>query len=189
MSLRYDAFMDGCIYVFLEGDADERFFNALIKPILTQRYATVVPWQYAQRSKDDVMKALRNVRDRKADCLFLKDIDACPCITARKQDLLDTFKKRIDPSWPVVVAKEIEGWYLAGLDDESRQELGIPANRHRHTDDLTKEQFENLMPTRFDSIIDFMNEILGRFRIDTAQGRNRSFCYLMDKLEARSKKA
>jgi hypothetical protein len=181
--------MDGCIYVFIEGDADERFFNALIRPILRQRYATVVPWQYAQRSKDDVKKALRNVRDRKADCLFLKDIDTCPCITARKQDLLNTFRKRIDPSWPVVVVKEIEGWYLAGLDDESRQELGIPTNRHRHTNDLTKEQFENLMPTKFDSLIDFMNEILNRFDVGTAKSKNRSFCYLMGKLEARSEEA
>ncbi len=45
------------------------------------------------------------------------------------------------------------------------------------------------MPAKFDSIIDFMNEILGRFRIDTAKGKNRSFGYLMDKLEAGSKKA
>jgi hypothetical protein len=87
-----------------------------------------------------------------------------------------------------VVVKEIE-WYLAGLDDERRRELDIPTNRHRHTDDLTKEQFESLMPMKFDSIIDFMNEILNRFDVDTAKGRNRSFGYLMDKLEARSEEA
>lgn len=187
--LRYEAFMNECIYVFIEGDKDERFFNALIRPILGQRYATVVLWQYAQRSKDDVNKALKNVRDRKADCLFLKDIDTCPCITARKQNLLTIYKTRIDLSWAVVVVREIESWYLAGLDDESRQELGISVNRHRHTDDLTKELFENLMPPRFDSIVDFMEEILNRFRINTAKGRNRSFGYLMDKVEARSEEA
>jgi hypothetical protein len=181
--------MNGCIYVFIEGDKDERFFSALIRPLLEERYTTIVQWKYAQSSKNEVMKALRNVRDRKADCLFWRDIDTCPCVTARKENLLSAFKKRVAPSSVVVVVKEIESWYLAGLNDESRQELGIPTNRHRHTDDLTKEQFEGLMPAKFDSITDFMNEILNRFSTDTARTRNRSFCYLMDKLEARSKKA
>ena len=177
-----------CIYVFLEGDTDERFFNVIIRPILGQRYAAVVPWRYAQRSKEDVKRALQSVRDGKADYLFLEDIDTYPCVTARKEDLLKTYKQRIDPTWAIVVVREIEGWYLAGLDDEARQEFGISPNRHRHTDDLTKEQFGSLMPRKFDSITDFMDEILKRFRVETAKGKNRSFCYLMDVLEARLRK-
>ncbi len=187
MLLRYKI-MNGCIYAFLEGDKDERFFNAVIKPILEQRYAVVRPWRYAQRSKDDVMRALKSVEDGKADYLFLKDIDTYPCITARKEELARTYKRRIDSSRAIVVVKEIEGWYLAGLDDNSRHEFGISPNRHRHTDDLTKEQFESLMPARFRSVADFMAEILRLFHVDTAKGKNRSFSYLMDKLEARSKK-
>jgi len=181
--------MCNCIYVFLEGDKDERFFNVIIKPILRQRYDAIVPWRYAHRSKEDVIRALRSVRDGKADYLFLKDIDTRPCVTARKEDLVKTYRKRIDLSWAVVVIREIESWYLAGLDDEDRQKLGISPNRHRHTDDVTKELFESLMPKKYDSITDFMDEILKRFCIDTAKGRNRSFCYLMDLLEARLRKA
>ncbi len=180
--------MNGCIYVFLEGDKDERFFSAVIKPILEQRYAVVRPWPYAQRTKDDVIKALKSVKDGKADYLFLKDIDTYPCITARKEELAKTYKRRIDSSRSIVVVKEIEGWYLAGLDDNGRQELGISPNRHRHTDDLTKEQFESLMPARFRSVADFMAEILRVFRVDMARGKNRSFGYLIDRLEAKSKK-
>lgn len=181
--------MNGCVYVFLEGDKDEQFFNAVVRPILEQRYAVVVPWQYAQRSNDDVMRTLKSVKDGKADYLFLKDIDTCPCVTASRQNLARTYKKRIDPSWAVVVVKEIEGWYLAGLDDDSRREVGISPNRHRHTDDLTKEEFESLMPVKYDSIVEFMDEILNRFCIDTAQARNRSFCYLMDLLKTRLNEA
>lgn len=181
--------MDGCIYVFLEGDKDERFFAAVMKPVLGQRYAAVIPWQYARRSKDDVIRALRSVREGKAHYLFMRDIDTRPCVTAGKQDVLKTYGKRIDPAQVVVVVKEIESWYLAGLDDESRQEFGISPNRHRHTDDLTKEQFEGLMPAKFDSVIDFMNGVLDRFQIEVAKGRNRSFCYLMDLLEAKAKEA
>jgi hypothetical protein len=179
--------MDGCIYVFLEGDKDERFFTAVLRPVLTERYAAVVPWQYARRSKDDVTRALRSVREGKGHYLLLRDIDSCPCVTARKQDLLKTYGKRIDPARVVVVVKEIESWYLAGLDDEGRQEYGISPNHHRHTDDLTKEQFEGLVPAKY-SVVDFMNEILGRFRTEVARGRNRSFGYLMDLLDAQIEK-
>jgi len=37
-------------------------------------------------------------------------------------------------------------------------------------------------------VVDFMTEILRGFRAELARGKNRSFCYLMDKLEARAKK-
>jgi hypothetical protein len=181
--------MDGCIYVFFEGYKDEQFFSRVLRPILARRYADIVPWQYAQRSEADVKRALKSVQERKADSLFLRDMDNCPCVTARKQDLLNIYRKRIDSSGVVVVVKEIESWYLAGLDDESRQELGISPNRYRHTDELTKEQFESLVPTRFDSVVDFMNSILDRFQIKVAKDRNRSFCYLMDRLEGKAKGA
>lgn len=182
--------MGRCVYVFVEGAADERFFNVVIRPILAARYDAIVPWQYAQRSKEDVIKALRSVREGKADYFFLRDIDTCPCITAGKQDLLKAYGKRIDLSQAVVVVREIESWYLAGLDDAKRREFGISPNRHRQTDDLTKEQFEALMPAaRFDSVVDFMNGILYRFDAGTARNRNRSFDYLMELLEKRSGKA
>jgi hypothetical protein len=177
-----------CIYVFLEGDGDERFFNMILRPMLDCGYAAVVAWQYAQRSKEDVIKALQSVRDGKADYLFLRDIDTCPCVTAGKQDLLERYRNRIDPSRAVVVSREIESWYLAGLDDESRRKLEISPNRHRHTDHLTKEQFVALMPAKFDSVVDFMNEILSRFDVGEAKNRNQSFCYLMDLLENRSRR-
>jgi len=55
---------------------------------------------------------------------------------------------------------------------------------------MTKEQFRNLIPERFaNSIGDFMIELLRRFRINVARDRNRSFGYLMDLLEAQTKKA
>ncbi|MBN1508993.1 MAG: hypothetical protein JW955_19255 [Sedimentisphaerales bacterium] len=175
------------VLVFLEGADDERFFDGVIRPILAQRYDNVVPWKYAQRSKDDVKKALKSVQDQKANCLFLVDINTHPCVSARKQGLLDTYGKRIDPSWIVVVVSEIESWYLAGLDDEHALELGL--SPVHHTDRLTKEQFAGMVPRRLDSVAAFMNEILKSFRIETAKTRNRSFCYFMDKLEASPKKA
>ncbi|OHB63713.1 MAG: hypothetical protein A2Y76_04255 [Planctomycetes bacterium RBG_13_60_9] len=72
------------------------------------------------------------------------------------------------------------------VDDRVCRKLGVRILRR--TDEVTKEQFSGLMPRRFNSVVEFMTEILRRFRVETAKGRNRSFRYLMDKLGARSKK-
>ena len=87
------------------------------------------------------------------------------------------FGDRIDKNNLIIVVKEIEGWYLAGLDDESCEELGL--RPFRSTDDITKEHFNNLIPNKFDSRIDFMIEILKRFSFETAKQKNKSFSYFM----------
>jgi hypothetical protein len=133
------------------------------------------------------MNYLRSIQAMKADYLFVTDINTSPCITARKGHLVRSHKGMVDGDRTIIVMRGIESWYLAGADDELCQELGIPVLRH--TDGVTKEQFAGLAPSRFNSVIDFMTEVLKRFCIETAKARNRSFCYLMDKVEARSEEA
>lgn len=79
----------------------------------------------------------------------------------------------------IVVIKEIESWYLAGLDDEEykRFEMHTLSN----TDDITKEQFNDLIPKKFDSRIDFLLEILKSFSIEIAKQKNKSFRYFSEK--------
>ena len=48
------------------------------------------------------------------------------------------------------------------------------------TDELTKEDFNRLIPRRFDSRIDFMFEILKSFSIETAARRNNSFDFFVE---------
>ena len=177
------------MWIFVEGGDDRVFVDQVLRPMLENEYDYVDVWEYAQQTHEKTGDFIRSMHSVNADYLFLRDIDTCPCVTERKQDLLKAYGKRIDLARAVVVVKEIESWYLAGLDDENRQTFGISPNQHRHTDGLTKEQFEALMPAKFDSVLDFMNEILHRFDVDTAKSRNRSFGYLMDLLETRSKEA
>jgi hypothetical protein len=77
------------------------------------------------------------------------------------------------------VIKEIESWYLAGLTDESIQKFKIRS--FKTTDDITKEKFDNSIPKKFDSRIDFMLEILRYFSIEIANQKNKSFKYFDDK--------
>jgi hypothetical protein len=175
--------------VLLEGDDDRRFFDAVIRPVLQEQYDYVEMYEYAQKAIPSRIEYLRSTRAANADYFFMGDFNTAPCITEKKKRLIETYEPVLDVSHIVIVVREIESWYLAGLDDASCQEFGIPTHHHRHTEGLTKEQFESLVPARFDSIIDFMNEILNRFSTDTARVRNRSFAYLMNRLEAIGKKA
>ena len=78
------------------------------------------------------------------------------------------------------MAREIESWYLAGLDDKSCKELGLKP--FKDTDGVTKEDFNKLIPKRFNSRIDFMVEIIKRFTTKTAKQENRSFSYFMSRI-------
>jgi hypothetical protein len=176
------------MHVLVEGRDDREFFNVVIRPILQERYDHVQVWEYAGATIERRISYLRSVQAMNADYLFVTDINTSPCITERKGHLVDSHRNMIDPDCAIIVKTEIEGWYAAGVDDQACREFGIASLSH--TDDVTKEQFRSLMPRRFNrSVADFMAEILRRFRVELARGKNRSFCYLMDKLEARSKKA
>jgi hypothetical protein len=175
------------MHVLVEGPDDRELFDAVIRPILRRRYDHVQVWEYAREKIERRIDYLRSIQAMHVDYLFMGDFNTSPCITKRKEDLLRCYEPMLHASRTVVVRAEIESWYLAGMNDEDCRELRIPIIRH--TDDITKEQFDRLKPARFDSVADFMAEILKRFSIDSAMGRNRSFGYLMEKLEARSEKA
>jgi hypothetical protein len=49
------------------------------------------------------------------------------------------------------------------------------------TDDLTKEDFNRLIPKNYDSRIDFMFEILKYFSIDSARKKNHSFRFFVER--------
>ena len=80
-----------------------------------------------------------------------------------------------------IVVKEIESWYLAGLDNKQSKNLKIPILNS--TDDITKEKFNQLIPKKFDSKLDFMTESLKCFSIETAKLKNKSFKYFIEKYD------
>ena len=87
----------------------------------------------------------------------------------------------IDKSKIIVVIKEIESWYLAGLDNKVCRQLKI--NNFADTDNVTKEKFNALIPKKFTSRIDFMSEILKYFSIEIAKQKNNSFQYFVEKYD------
>ncbi len=121
---------------------------------------------------------LRSFKGEGADYIYVTDIDNSPCIVDKKKKTCNL--RNIDSDKIIVVIKEIESWYLGGLGDEESKKLKM----HRtfsNTDDITKEQFNDSIPKKFNSRINFLLEILNFFSIEIAKQRNKSFRYFIEK--------
>jgi hypothetical protein len=82
----------------------------------------------------------------------------------------------------IVVKDEIEGWYLAGLDSNRATELGIsvpPNTEHTGKDEFTSK----LNNSKFNSSINFYQEMIERFSINVAKNKNTSFKYFAETLD------
>lgn len=170
------------IFIFVEGNNDELFFKNIIKPKLEGKYDYVKIIKHANEKKEKIKGYIKSINSMGAEYIFVVDINNSPCITARKQEVKNKLKS-IDEERIIVVIKEIESWYLAGLEDAEAEKLGIPI--FSNTDNITKEQFDNLIPKKF-SRIDFMLEVLRNFSIKTAKQKNGSFRYFIEKYDCKS---
>lgn len=162
------------LLIFCEGPDDERFFNSVVKPRLTDTYDLIRTVPYAERKSEEVGAYLRNALQRDIDVLFVRDLDPKPCIPACIESVRTAFGEALPEESIYVVVKEIESWYAAGLPRQRTEEmLGRPLQR---TDDLTKEKFNNLLPDDA-SRIDFMQRLLEHFDVSRARRKNHSFGY------------
>lgn len=172
------------LFIFLEGDDDERFFDRVIKPMYEQIYDHVHLWKYAQTKKQKVNGFLRSINAMRAEYLFVFDMDESLCVTKKKERCASKFEK-LSEEHILIVCREIESWYLAGLNDEGCSQIGIPPSYN--TDSMSKEQFDGMMPKKFASRIDFMQEIMKVFDQNTALTRNNSFRYFIQKCERKAR--
>ncbi len=166
------------LFVFVEGIDDARFFEKIMKPELQNKYNSVETRCYASLKKEKINNFLKSIKAMNAEYIFVTDIDNSLCVTAKKQKIKDKLGN-IDEERIIVVVKEIEGWYLAGLDNTETKKFKI--RTFGRTDSILKEQFNKLFLKAFDSRIDFMIEILKVFSIEIAKQNNESFKYCIEK--------
>jgi len=158
------------LFLLVEGDDDLRFVERVVIPKLSSCYDFVQAWKYAQRKAEKVNAFLRSIKSMGAEYLLLGDLNAHPCFPRKKEALLKTFTQ-LDDRRVLIVVREIESWYLAGLPDNNPLGVQVPAN----TSEFTKERFNDTIPKHLDSRIDYMLEVLKLFDTSTARGRNPSF--------------
>ncbi len=113
-----------------------------------------------------------------AELLYIHDFNSAKCITEKVDDILKRFSYLVQDE-VIIVKQEIESWYIAGLDENENNRLKM--RNFRNTNDITKEVFNTNIPQRFDSRIDFMNEILKNYSIECAKNKNESFKYFVNK--------
>lgn len=168
------------LFILVEGPDDERFFNKIIRPRFEKKNVWVKFYNYSIVKEIKINKFLKSINAMGADYIFVADINHVPCITLKKDKIQNKIQD-IDRNKIVVVIKEIEGWYIAGIDDENSPKLGF--KNMIHTNDLTKEDFDRIAPKKFRSRIDFMQEILNVFQVDIAKRKNDSFKYFTEKFD------
>ena len=169
------------LWVLVEGNDDEKFLERIM-PVFGSGYDYIKIVQYRPIPKKEITAKLRSFNSMKDDVFLLADLDRSPCPGQKRDRLVEKYGQNIDSRGIIIVIKEIESWYLAGLDGVSCKELDIA--ELADTDQITKEGFNEMIPKRFDSRIDFMQEILKRFSVDIAKQKNSSFAYFMAKVQS-----
>ncbi len=167
------------IYLFVEGQDDKRFFEKIFA-VKFNRAVKII--EYAQKKEEKIESFIRSINKMGCDYIFFADLDNSRCITEKKEALTKKIKC-LDKGKIIVVIKEIESWYLAGLDDKSRKKLGIKI-KQKKTDGITKEKFRKMVPKKYQrSLINFKIEVLNLFSIETATSKNSSLKYFVEKYQ------
>jgi hypothetical protein len=166
------------LYILVEGEDDVRFFGRIMKPLFVPHYDSVEILPYASIKRVKVNNFLKGMAEMKNDYIFVADIDTERSVRDKKQLLYHWFSN-INGGNIVIVIMEIESWYYAGLPDEALLKFGLTCLPS--TDELTKEDFNALIPPSFDSRIDFMFEILKSFSPSAAARHNRSFKFFFER--------
>jgi len=168
------------LFIWVEGNDDERFFNKIFIPKFKEKYDTVNIIKYAKLKKERIDNFIKSIKAMGADYIYLMDINNSTCVTSKKEEI-EKKHPNIDKEKIIVVVKEIESWYLAGLDNMVCNQLKI--KNFANTDNITKEKFNALIPRKFTSRIDFMSETLKNFSIEIAKHKNNSFKYFVEKYD------
>lgn len=165
------------LWILVEGDDDLRLFQRLLVPALSKKHDAVKFWKYSCEKNERRENLIHSIEAMKQQYIYVVDIDDASCVTDKKQRVFKQLDGKIRNENVAVVIKEIEGWYLAGAGSKMRSlmHLSLP-----HTDQMTKEQFNNLIPARMPRA-QFMQEILDDFDLSAASTKNLSFSYFMRK--------
>ena len=161
------------LFLFVEGDDDERFFSSVLLPSLQSAYEDIRFVQFSQLNKKEVRDYLRSIAGMKADYIFVRDLDQLPCATAARDKLL-AVHPQVSADRVQIVKAEIESWYCAGL-PEGHPWRSLAARPHLDTSTVTKEIFEAAILQKGAPRVSTMLEILESFDGEAAERRNESF--------------
>jgi hypothetical protein len=164
------------LFLFLEGEDDRRFFEAVLIPLFESQYDHILPVLVSRLRKESVLEWLRSAESM-GDYIFVRDLDLFPCVTAVKEALQKVYP-RLRPARIQVVKAEIESWYCAGLKPEEREWLTAKVAILPDTEEVTKEQIASALKG---DRVDALTGMLKRYDLQLAARRNGSLRYFLTK--------
>jgi len=168
------------LFLFVEGDDDARFFQALTIPFFKVRYDDIRIVRYAALKKEKLGNFVRSVRSMGADYLIVGDLDWHPCVSAAKQSLLQRCSQA-EPERVQIVKAEIESWYCAGIPEGDTEWGSLPIGQAPDTERLTKENCLHTLAESGSPRLPALLSLLERFDRKRAASRNGSFRYFLGK--------
>lgn len=170
------------LFVFVEGQDDEKFINAFIKDkkCLNEKYRTIRCIRYGEGwNASKINKYIgKSITKLGHDYIFLADADfegKINCFPMRKKKLVETYKLP-DENRVWIAIQEIESWFLAGFDDKfcKREKIAFKPNTER----VTKEIFDKIDLNRkkksHNQLIDFLIRKKSAFSFEEVKKRNSS---------------
>ncbi len=131
------------LFLFVEGYKDYYFFSRVILPKIKFQYSKIEFIQFSNLEDkwNKIRKFISAIESDNDEYIIIVDKNDAICITDRKNKLKSKIQN-IEEEKIFVVEKEIESWFLAGLNKENSEKLGI--KNFTNTDNITKEIFEDL---------------------------------------------
>lgn len=164
------------LYVFVEGDDDERFFKQVIYLKLSGSYSNVFYIQYAREKNEKINKFIKSIDSMPyGDYILLSDIDNHSSVKEKKS-VLKAHYSYLNLDKIYIVINEIESWYYAGVNEKIAKKLKIECPTC--TDIITKEAFNKIIPSKFRYRLDFMIELLKEYCFETGKEKNKSLNHL-----------
>lgn len=166
--------MEDFFVIFVEGFDDKLFFEKLRKKLCLPE--NTLFYEYACKKNDNIRAYLRSLDTiPNASYLFTADLDIHGDTVETAIEAISN-KFGASPEKIQIVVKEVEGWYLAGLEG---YRLGEKSLKHNgSTDQIDKEAFNYIIEPVLKSSIsrtDILIRILNQYSIDAARNNNTSF--------------
>lgn len=166
------------LYIFVEGDDDERFFKQIVAPILKKKYSKITIQKYSEEKRKVIAGLIKTVQDLGFEYILVSDKDDFNCVTTKKDKLIESLGIEIPQDRIAIVVREIEGWYLCGLGYMHCKKFKLP--NLGCTETVCKEVFEKMIPSRM-LRIEFMQNLLESFDLEIAKTKNNSFRHFVEK--------
>ena len=158
------------VLLLVEGDDDSRFIKKIIIPIINNFYSNVSVREYIQLNKK-LREILINNYERNGDDIFVfADYDNTTCISNKIKSVRKNYN--FTNSLKIfIVKKEIESWYIAGIDDALL--IKYKLSPIEDTENLSKKFIDHI-GTQDDSILECKLQLLKSYSITKQRTETRA---------------